>query len=92
MEGGTFLLHDVAQLPEQVAAMAAEFQDARATAIGFRSIARQLSRVDALHLDIFARRTGRSRNEIAMLSASSTMLDAQEAVRLGFADEVIPCP
>lgn len=45
---------------------------------------------DATHLDILARRSGLPRHELTALRAAETVLTAERAVALGFADRIIP--
>lgn len=51
-------------------------------------VARDIRQTDALHVAIFARRTGLLEETIRDLREREATLDAYEAVRLGFADEV----
>lgn len=45
---------------------------------------------DATHLDILARRTGLPRHELTALRAAETVLTAERAIELRFADSIIP--
>lgn len=85
VEGGSFFLH-----PPGYGLQNLPIIPAHMTAAAYRAVAQRLDRIDALHLDIFERRTRLSRPEIAALCAADTTLDAHQAVALGFADAVIP--
>lgn len=45
---------------------------------------------DASHLDILSRRTGLLRHELTALRAAETVLTAERAIELNFADRIIP--
>lgn len=60
------------------------------TAQSLRSLAYKAEAADALHVEIFARRTGLPPATITALREGETTLDAHRAVALGFADAVIP--
>lgn len=85
VEGGSFFLHPPGHAPENLPIIPAHM-----TAAAYRAVAQRLDRIDALHLDIFERRTRLPRSEIFGLCAANTTLDAGRAVALGFADAVIP--
>ena len=57
--------------------------------MALRSLAKRCDATDALHISIFARRTGLPPERIAELRAADTTLDAEAAVRLGFADSIV---
>ena len=58
-------------------------------ATDLRRIADRLDEFSEIDLDIYQRRTGQSRELLRKLCAENTTLDAAEAVRFGFADEII---
>ncbi len=58
-------------------------------AAAMRGLARGCDATDAVHVGIFARRTGLAPDVISSMRAAETTLDASEALRLGFVDEVI---
>ncbi len=62
----------------------------RADAVRVLSMARIAEGFDATHLDILARRTGLPRHELTALCAAETVLTAERAVALRFADRIIP--
>jgi hypothetical protein len=55
-----------------------------------RETADFLDKIDSSILDVYERRTGKSREEIATLVAAETWMTANEAVEQKFADSVIP--
>lgn len=59
------------------------------TAPALRALARGCEATDALHIAIFSRRTGLPLDRVAELRAAETILNAEAAVRLGFADSII---
>lgn len=84
---GSFFLHGAGYVRDALPALIPHM-----TAETFRHAARSLDRADAVVLDILARRTGLPRHELAALHARDTTLDAETAVRLGFADRIVPHP
>lgn len=84
-ERGWFFLHPPGFSREQVAEFAPHM-----TAELFRHAARRLDHTEGVTLDILTRRTGLDRTKVAALCTEDTTLDAQRAVELGFADEIIP--
>ena len=61
-------------------------------AAALKALAKQCEATDALHVQIFARRTGLDPSRIYDLRAADTTLDARRAVELGFADEIVTLP
>jgi ATP-dependent Clp protease protease subunit len=61
-----------------------------ATARGFRAAADDLDRVDQALIAAYAARTGMKPGEIDQLMAADRYMTAEEAVRLRFADSVVP--
>lgn len=53
-----------------------------------RAYADEIDRMRAIVVDIYAKRTKRSADEISHLMSAETFMGAEEAVRLGFADRV----
>lgn len=86
-EGGGFGLHNARVTP--VYLETAVNAGSHITAAQIMGMARNLTAIDEMHVDIFQHRTGLDRHVIRSLRAAETAIDAQEAVRLGFADEVI---
>ena len=62
----------------------------RADAARVLTMARIAEAADATHLDILARRTGLPRHELTALREGETVLSAEQAVELRFADRIIP--
>jgi ATP-dependent protease ClpP protease subunit len=54
-----------------------------------RDVAKAVDRDDAVAIDIFAGRTGQSRDRIKQLLDDEATLSAWEAVELGFADKIV---
>jgi len=87
VEGGTIFLHHTGYATDFLLNKA---PGAHMPAAALRALARSCDATDALHVQIFARRTGLPPETIAELRAADTTLDAARAVALGFADAVIP--
>ena len=85
--GGGFMIHEAAACPLSIVRVAFE---ARFTAARIQEWADTTSNVDAAHLDILQARTRLPRSKLVELQKSGTNIDAAEALRLGFADEIVP--
>lgn len=86
-EGGTIFLHHAGYSTDY---LLNEAPGRHMPATALKSLARDCETTDALHVQIFARRTGLAPSAIAELRDAETTLNAHEAVRLGFADRIIP--
>ncbi|MEZ4376221.1 MAG: ATP-dependent Clp protease proteolytic subunit [Polyangiaceae bacterium] len=58
------------------------------TAVDLRSVADRLDKIREDILDIYEERTGRPREQLAQMVADETWIDAEQAIALGFADEI----
>lgn len=81
VEGGEFMIHMPSISPTQ-----------EMTALALRACAAKLEHDSELLIDIYCRRTQIKREEIARMMNFETYFSAQEAVRFGFCDRVIPKP
>lgn len=54
----------------------------------FRGLIEQLDQLDGMIADVYVERTGASRDELMDMMEKETYLSAQDAVAIGFADEV----
>lgn len=88
VEGGTFMLHHAGFNGERL--LNGGLSRFHNPASALRRLARSCDVTDALHCQIFARRTGQPASVIADIRERETTIAADEAVRLGLADEVIP--
>lgn len=60
------------------------------TAENLRNLAKQLEDKDRVMAEVYARKTGRSMDEIFEIMRKAERLSAQEALQLGLVDEIIP--
>ena len=88
VETGTIFLHPVGYSSDYLLNGPPRHMPAAA----LKALAKQCEATDALHIQIFARRTGLDPARIYDLRAAETTLDAQRAVELGFADEIVQWP
>lgn len=86
VERGTVFLHGAGYTAENVLN---ELPGRHMAATALRHLAKRCDALDVLHVSIFARRTGLAPERVAELRATDTTLDAEAAVRLGFADSII---
>jgi ATP-dependent Clp protease protease subunit len=86
IERGTMMIHDAGIGVDQLLTMEAV---QRVPAAALRNLAKACDASDLVHRQIYARRTGLPAARIADLSAAETWFDAERAVELGFADEIV---
>ena len=86
VEGGSIFLHGAGYARDY---LLNEVAVTHMPATALRALAQNSEATDALHAAIFARRTGLSIETIMAMRAEETTLNAEQAVRMGFADEVV---